>query len=246
MLKPHFDTEFNVPYIYLPFVKDVVDMTQAQQFIDADIAFALNGNWNTELWGNRTDFWKYLIAKYGHYRILEQYTEKENDMLVCDYINFNKGVYPILIANHNKYDRLAKAINKDYDVLEPYNVEEEHSEGNKSSNTEMDYKTHTDTTSESSMDDTTNLYPASSVSYGGHKDVVSRTHDQKTQFRDVDFEPNSDETHHRMDFRHGNIGNQTQADLISKEIELAKFNFWDIVCKDILDSVCLKLFFTSC
>lgn len=244
MLKPQYD--FEVDYIFLPFVRNVVDMTQAQQFVDADIAFALNGQWNTDLWGSRTDFWKYFITKYGHYRIMQQYTEEVNDMLICEPTDFNKGVYPVLIANHQKYDRLAKALKKDYDVLEPYSVEEEHSEGNKSSSTEMDYKTHTDTTSESSMDDTTNLYPASSVSYGGHKDVVSRTHDQKTQFREVDFEPNSDETHHRMDYRHGNIGNQTQADLISKEIELARFNFWDIICKDILDSVCLKLFFTSC
>lgn len=244
MLKPQYD--FEVDYIFLPFVRNVVDMTQAQQFIDADIAFALNGQWNTDLWGSKTDFWKYFITKYGHYRIMQQYTEEVNDMLICEPTDFNKGVYPVLIANHQKYDRLAKALKKDYDVLEPYAVDEEHSEGNKSSKSNMFYAQHTDTTSESSMDDTQHLYPASEVEYGQHTDYIERTHDQSTTFKDTTFESGSDETHHRKDYRHGNIGNQTQADLIEKEIELARFNFWDIVCKDILDAVCLKLFYTSC
>ena len=193
MLKPQYD--FEVDYIFLPFVRNVVDMTQAQQFIDADIAFALNGQWNTDLWGSKTDFWKYFITKYGHYRIMQQYTEEVDDMLICEPTDFNKGVYPVLIANHQKYDRLAKALKKDYDVLEPYSVDEEHSEGNKSSNTEMDYKNHTDTTKETSMDDTVNLYPASSVEYGGHKDVVGRTHDQSTTFKDTTFESGLSDTH---------------------------------------------------
>ena len=185
MLKPQYD--FEVDYIFLPFVRNVVDMTQAQQFVDADIAFALNGQWNTELWGSKTDFWKYFITKYGHYRIMQEYTEEVDDMLICEPTDFNKGVYPVLIANHQKYDRLAKALKKDYDVLEPYAVDEEHSEGNKSSKSNMFYAQHTDTTSESSMDDVQHLYPASEVEYGQHTDYIERTHDQSTTFKDAVF-----------------------------------------------------------
>ena len=36
MLKPHFMND-DIPYIYLPFVKDTIDMTQTQQLVDADI-----------------------------------------------------------------------------------------------------------------------------------------------------------------------------------------------------------------
>ena len=244
MLKPQFE-EKDYPYYFLPFIRNVIDMKQPQQILDAEIAIALNGNWNTDLWGNRSDFWKYFITKYGHYRIMGQYTEESNDMLICDNLDFNEGAYPVLIANHQKYDRLAKALKAEYDVLEPYNVEEEHSEGNKSSGTEMDYKQHTDTTSESSMDDTQHLYPAQEVEYGAHKDSVDRKHDRSTTFRDETFEEYSDETHHRKDYRHGNIGNQTQADLIEKELKLARFNFWDVICKDLLDAICLKIF-ASC
>lgn len=248
MLKPHYD-EDDIPYVFLPFLKDTIDMDLShttQQIIDAEISFALNGNWNATDWGNRTDFWKYLITKYGHYRIMKQYTEVVDNSLVCDHLLFNVGAYPVLIANHEKYDRLAKALKEQYNVLEPYYMDEEHSEGSKSADTTMENAQQTNTNYETSMDDTANSYQTGKVVADKYDDVVKRKHDQSTQFKGSSFESGSDETHHRMDYRHGNIGNQSQADLIEKEIELARTNLWDVIAKDLLDNICLKIFYSSC
>ena len=243
-MKPQMLEEFYIDSIYLPFVQNVIDMTQAQQVVDAEVAFALNGNWNATDWGSRTDFWKYFITHYGHYRIMYEYCEEVNDTLVCDHLDFNKGAYPVLMANHEKYDRLAKSLKSNYDVLSPYNIEEEHSTGNKTSKTTMHYDQHEDKNKESSMDNTT-LYDASSTVYAMHDDTIDREHNQSTSFKNATFEPNSDETSHTKDSRIGNIGNHSFSELIEKELKLARYNLWEVISHDLLDNICLK-FFMSC
>lgn len=234
-----------VPYIYLPFVEDVVDMTQASQtIIDTEIAFALNGNWNTTDWGNRTDFWKFFITHYGHYRILQKYTEEQNNKLICDHVDFNVGAYPVLMANHEKYDRLANSLKAKYNVLEPYNIHEEHSFAGDSSKTNQHYDTHTDTNYESSMDNTTSQ-EAGKTTFGSHTDYVDREHTVGVTFEDNAFESNRADIEHSKDARIGNIGNHSYAELIEKEIKLARYNLWDIISRDLLDNICLK-FFMSC
>ena len=237
-MKPQMLEDFCVDSIYLPFVQNVIDMSQTQQIVDAEVAFALNGNWNTTDWGNRTDFWKYFIT------IMYEYCEEVNDKLVCDHLDFNLGAYPVLVSNHEKYDRLAKSLKANYDVLFPYNIEEEHSTGNKTSKTTMHYGQHEDKNKESSMDNTT-LYDASSTDYAQHDDTVDREHNQSTTFAGDTFEPNSDETSHSKDSRIGNIGNHSFSELIEKELKLARYNLWDIISHDLLDNICLK-FFMSC
>lgn len=240
-LKPKFIEE--VPYIYLPFVKDVIDMSQPQQIVDAEIAFALDGQWQTS-WGSRSDFWKYFVTHYGHYRILRQYCEEVNGELICDNLDFNVGAYPVLIGNQEKYNRLASSLKTVYDVLKPYNIEEEHSTAADSSKTNQYYAMHTDTNKESSMDNI-QLYDSSSVNYGSHTDYVDREHDRSVTFKDNAFEANRAEIEHSKDARIGNIGNHSFAELIEKEIKLARYNLWDIICRDLLDNICLK-FFMSC
>lgn len=240
-LKPHFIED--VPYIYLPFVKDVIDMTQPSLIIDSEVAFALDGQWQTD-WGNRTEFWKYFITHYGHYRILKQYCEEVNDELVCDHTDFNVGAFPVLRANKEKYDRLAESLKTKYDVLKPYNIEEEHSTGADSSKLSTTYAEHTDTGKESSMDSST-LVAANSTTYGNHTDTVDRDHDRSVNFKNAAFESNMAEVEHSKDARIGNIGNHSYAELIEKEIKLARYNLWDIICRDLLDNICLK-FFMSC
>lgn len=247
-MKPQMLEEFYIDSIYLPFVQNVIDMTQPQLTVDAEIQLALNGQggtiWNGTDWGNQTDFWKYFITHYGHYRIMYDYTENSNGTLICDPLDFNKGAHPVIVANKEKYDRLAKSLKKDYNVLAPYNIEEEHSTGNKSSKTTMHYAQHEDKNKESSMDNTT-LYDASSIDYAMHDDTVDREHNQSTTFAGATFEPNSDETSHTKDSRVGNIGNHSFSELIEKELKLARYNLWDIISHDLLDNICLK-YFMSC
>lgn len=248
-MKPQMLDSFFVDSIYLPFLQNVVDMTQPQIFVDADIQIAINGGggttWNTTDWGNVTDFWKYFITHYGHYRIMYEYCEKVIDMLICDPLDFNKGAHPVLVANHEKYDRLAKSLKATYDVLSPYKIEEEHATGNKSSKTTMHYAQHEDTNKESSMDDATTLNPATSINYAQHDDTVDREHNQSTTFAGNTFEPNSDETSHTKDSRVGNIGNHSFSELIEKELKLARYNLWEVISHDLLDNICLK-YFMSC
>lgn len=242
-LKPQI-YEDDINYIYLPFVKNVVDMNQGSQTaIDAEIAFALNGNWDTDKFGNRTDFWKFFINRYGHYRIMKQFTEEDNGYLVCDHIDFNKGAYPVLIANHDKYVRLADALQTQYDVLAPYNVFEENSYGEKHSKLSTTYGQHTDTGYETSMDSTAQQ-PSSQMTMGSHTDDVVHENNVGVNFEDNAFESSMSNVSHSKNRKKGNFGNLTYADLIEKEVKLARINFWDIICKDLLDNICLKYFAT--
>ena len=243
MLQPHFMND-DLPYIYLPFVRDTVDLSQAILVVKAEIGVALAG-WNNTDWGNTYDFWMYLISRYGHYRIMQQFTEEQNGSLICDNVDFNTFAKPVFDSNYEKYNRLANALKTTYDVLKPYNIQEEHSTGDKHSKATTHYDTHEDKNKESSMDNTT-LYDASSTYFDTHDDYVEREHNQSTTFAGNSFEPNSDDTSHSMDSRVGNIGNHSYAELIEKEIKLARYNFWDIIAKDILDNGCLKIFYTSC
>lgn len=243
-MKPQMLDSFFVDSIYLPFVQNVIDMTQTSTIVDAEVGFALNGNWNTTDWGNRTDFWKYFITHYGHYRIMYEYCEEVNDKLVCDHLDFNKGAYPVLMSNHEKYDRLAKSLKKDYNVLAPYNIEEEHSSGADYSKLSTTYAQHIDTDAESSMDSSA-LVNKAQTTYGSHTDDVTHEHDRSVQFKGNVWDSGMSEIEHKADSRIGNIGNHSFSELIEKELKLARYNLWDIISHDLLDNICLK-FFMSC
>lgn len=220
-------------------------MEAANQLISLFATITLPTGINSEV------LWEYFNNKYGEHYLLPELTDYYNtfDDTNIFYIRMgeiNRYLKNLFNVNAVKYKRLIDSLNKDYDVLEPYYMDEEHSEGNKSSDTTMKYAQHIDTNSESSMDDTTNLYPTSNTQYGAHDDSIERDHDQSTTFKGDTFESGSDETHHRKDYRHGNIGNQTQADLILKEVELAENNVYDIISKDMAEMLCYKIFLTSC
>lgn len=247
-MKPQMLNDFFIDSIYLPFVQNVVDMTQPQLTVDADIQLALNGQggtiWNGTDWGNQTDFWKYFITHYGHYRIMYDYCEEVNDKLICDPLDFNKGSHPVLVANREKYNRLAKSLKKDYDVLAPYNIEEEHSSGADYSKLSTTYAQHIDTDAESSMDSSA-LINKNQTTYGSHTDDVSHDHDRSVHFKGNVWDSGMSEIEHKADSRIGNIGNHSFSELIEKELKLARYNLWDIISHDLLDNICLK-FFMSC
>ena len=239
---------FFVDSIYLPFLQNVVDMTQPQVIVDAQIQFAINGSggttWNTTDWGNVTDFWKYFITHYGHYRIMYEYCEEVNDTLVCDPLDFNKGAHSVLIANNEKYNRLAKSLKKDYNVLAPYNIEEEHSSGADYGKVSTTYAQHIDTDAESSMDSSA-LINKAQTTYGSHTDDVTHDHDRSVHFKGNVWDSGMSEIEHKADSRIGNIGNHSFSELIEKELKLARYNLWDIISHDLLDNICLK-YFMSC
>lgn len=223
-------------------------MTQPQLTVDAEIQLAINGSggttWNTTDWGNVTDFWKYFITNYGHYRIMYDYCEEVNDILICEPLDFNKGAHPVLVANQEKYNRLAKSLKKDYNVLAPYNIEEEHSAGADYSKLSTTYAQHIDTYAESSMDSSA-LINKAQTTYGSHTDDVTHEHDRSVQFKGNVWDSGMSEIEHKADSRIGNIGNHSFSELIEKELKLARYNLWDIISHDLLDNICLK-YFMSC
>ena len=239
---------FFVDSIYLPFLQNVVDMTQPQLTVDAEIQLAINGSggttWNTTDWGNVTDFWKYFITHYGHYRIMYEYCEEVNDILTCEPLDFNKGAHPVLVANNEKYNRLAKSLKKDYNVLAPYNIEEEHSSGADYSKLSTTYAQHIDTDAESSMDSSA-LINKAQTTYGSHTDDITHDHDRSVHFKGNVWDSGMSEIEHKADSRIGNIGNHSFSELIEKELKLARYNLWDIISHDLLDNICLK-YFMSC
>ena len=243
-MKPQMLEDFYVDSIYLPFVQNVIDMTQPSLTIDTEVGFALNGNWNTTDWGNRTDFWKYFITHYGHYRIMYEYCEEVNDILTCEPLDFNKGAHPVLVANNEKYNRLAKSLKKDYNVLAPYNIEEEHSSGADYSKLSTTYAQHIDTDAESSMDSSA-LINKAQTTYGSHTDDITHDHDRSVHFKGNVWDSGMSEIEHKADSRIGNIGNHSFSELIEKELKLARYNLWDIISHDLLDNICLK-YFMSC
>lgn len=247
-MKPQMLDSFFVDSIYLPFLQNVVDMTQPQLTVDADIQLALNGQggtiWNGTDWGNQSDFWKYFITHYGHYRIMYDYTENSNDTLICDPLDFNKGAHPVLVANREKYNRLAKSLKKDYDVLAPYNIEEEHSSGADYSKLSTTYGQHVVTDGESSMDSAALINKTQSTS-GSHTDDVTHEHDRMVHFKGQEWDSGMSEIEHKADSRVGNIGNHSFSELIEKELKLARYNLWEVISHDLLDNICLK-FFMSC
>ena len=239
---------FFVDSIYLPFLQNVVDMTQPQLTVDAEIQLAINGSggttWNTTDWGNVTDFWKYFITHYGHYRIMYEYCEEVNDILTCEPLDFNKGAHPVLVANNEKYNRLAKSLKKDYNVLAPYNIEEEHSSGADYSKLSTTYAQHIDTDAESSMDSSA-LINKAQTTYGSHTDDITHDHDRSVHFKGNVWDSGMSEIEHKADSRIGNIGNHSFSELIEKELKLARYNLWEVISHDLLDNICLK-FFMSC
>ena len=247
-MKPQMLDSFFVDSIYLPFLQNVVDMTQPQLTVDAEIQLAINGSggttWNTTDWGNVTDFWKYFITHYGHYRIMYEYCEEVNDILTCEPLDFNKGAHPVLVANNEKYNRLAKSLKKDYNVLAPYNIEEEHSSGADYSKLSTTYAQHIDTDAESSMDSSA-LINKAQTTYGSHTDDITHDHDRSVHFKGNVWDSGMSEIEHKADSRIGNIGNHSFSELIEKELKLARYNLWEVISHDLLDNICLK-FFMSC
>jgi hypothetical protein len=202
--------------------------------------------------GSPTDFWAFLENKYGMHFLLPEYTIYTNTppwQMQNHYqpsnpkINF--ALSSIFLANDAKYTRLLSSINEKYDVLAPYNIQEEHSTGEKVSDYYTDYKQRTNNEYETSMD-STSLQQTGQSTLGSHKDVFSYENNKKTTFAGNDFEDGSTSTQHTKDSRVGNIGNHSFAELIEKEIKLARYNLWDIVSNDIIDMICYKIFATSC
>lgn len=242
------EEEYEPDYLWLPKLLDCVDFENP-----AEITTSINTLFNSITlptdFGDKTDFWLYLQNQYGEHRVMWRYTVQYPTPVHRvrrynpDLTRLNKALYSIFVANDIKYKRLIASLNADYEPLKPYHIEEEHSEGTKYSKIFNKNANHEDTAKESAFDDLT-LNPSSSINYAEHTDEVYHENNVSVNFDGNSFESNQSEATHKKDSRVGNIGNHSYAELIEKEIKLSRNMFWDIVCKDITDMVCLKMFYS--
>lgn len=196
------------------------------------------------------DIWIFLQNKYGEHYLLPDVTDYEHTFvdtnIYCPSIpKLNFYMDNLFTTNLPKYNRLLDSLNKKYDVLAPYHIEEEHSLGESNAKLNSHSDTHEDINKESAMDDTT-LVQKTSTYYPSYTDYVEGAHDRSVTFKGNSFETNMDSISHKKDIREGNIGNHSYAELIEKEIKLARYNLFDIISQDIVDVIAYKIFATSC
>lgn len=188
---------------------------------------------NISAYGEYHSIWDYIIRKYGIYKPLP---------LFQDYNEFKEAVEVMFLANDYKYRRLAKTL-LDYDFMKPYNIEEEHTIGEKHANTkDTQSGTSTVTNNETSFDDLTLNPTGSSVT---NLDGVSSEHTYTSSvsesYKDETFSDLTDSLK-RKDSRVGNIGNHAISDLVEKERKIANYRLWDEIARDILNLTCYKIF----
>lgn len=182
--------------------------------------------------GSPQQFWSYLIEKFGHYTPMPRYQEQNSFKTCCEYL---------FLANFDKFNKFYDTI-LDYDILAPYNIQEEHLKGERHSNVS---NTQTGNSSnlnkETSMDDLTQQPVSSSSANSSILSSTTRGNDVADGFKSTILEHLSD-SEKRLSSRSGNIGNHSFSELVDKERKTANFVFYDIICQDILDITCIKIF----
>lgn len=185
------------------------------------------------------DLWSYLSEKYGHYHLLERYYQ--NGLLM--YFPVKEALNSLFLANAFKYKHLLDSLN-DYNPLDPYHIVEEHATGNKvSANTSTPQGTTITKDYETSYDDTVNanLSGKTETSYDNYSVKNSFENNVSESFQDKTME-NLSTSEKKYVSRVGNIGNHAITDLLDKERRSVMFTLWDVICKDITDMLCYKIF----
>lgn len=188
---------------------------------------------NIEMYGGAQNIWERLLYTKGHYIILENFRY---------FRNFNEAVENMFLSNEFKYKHLLNTM-VDYNPLDPYHITEEHAIGNKqSSNTITPEGTQITKQYETSFN---NLDPKltgqSDTSFEDYKTVNSFNNDVEEHFKDVSMQ-NLTSSEKKYVSREGNIGNHALSDLLDKERKSVIFSLWDIICNDIVDLTCYKIF----
>lgn len=188
---------------------------------------------NISDYGDYKSIWDYIISKYGIYKPLPFFQ---------DYTEFKKAVDVMFLANDYKYSRLAKTL-VDYDFMKPYNIEEEHTIGEKHSNTkDTQNGSSTVADSETSFDNLTlNPTASSTTTLNGVNTEHTYINSVSETYKDETFSDLTDSMK-RKDSRVGNIGNHAISDLAGKERNIANFRLWDEIARDILNLTCYKIF----
>lgn len=185
-------------------------------------------------YGEPLNIWRWLFNHYSEHIPMSHFQIESN---------FKACVEDMFRTNEFKYQKLLKTMDM-YDPLNPYHITEEHTLGSKVGKQTTTPSGITKVQDKStSMDNLTpQVTDESETSYINAKTEVTYDHDVSETFEDKTLN-NLSSSQKRFDSRKGNIGNQTLSDLMNKERESAlNFNLIDIICKDIIDMTCLKIY----
>lgn len=179
--------------------------------------------------------WRHLYNKYSERTPLREFQIESAFKVACE---------DLFHVNEWKYQKLLKTMEM-YDPTSPYHIKEEHTLGAKQGKmTTTPNGTTTTTNKQTSMDNpnTLNITDSSETSYDNANTKVEYEHNISETFEDKTLS-NLASSSKKYDSRTGNIGNHAFSDLMDKEREsIMNFNLIDIICKDIIDKTCLKIF----
>lgn len=232
---------------FQPRIIDIIDWSdpiEAHNILSSIFANVTMPNFPTGI--TYENVWITLQNKFGEHFLLPDVTDYENQFDgTCIYQpsipKLNFYLKEIFNDNNPKYNRLLLSLNGSYDPLKPYDIMEEESTADKSSKMSTTYGEHTDTNKETSMDSTTQQ-PAGQTVVGSHTDDTFYENTVSVNFEGSSFESGISSMRHIKDRRSGNLGNLAYADIIEKEVKLGRFSLFDIICRDITDVICYKLF----
>lgn len=148
---------------------------------------------------------------------------------------------------HDKWKLLSDTLNMDYDVLKPYQMQNEENSTDNLTSKGVDTGSGTTKNTGTNSADTTsdgkdNIYgfnssdavPADTNSNTVNTSGNSSDNGEYTRENTNDY--SRDSTNHKNSTRSGNIGNKTAPELIEEQRELLQFQIFDIIFQD-LDTV---------
>lgn len=204
------------------------DDTNPFEWLNSNLALKLDEMLYLERSGDK------IISPY-----MRRLIKLQEDGKILDYLS---SVAKYLIVKFNdKWNKVYNAfIESDYNPIENYSMVQEETpnitkETNSKTNTDLKTKT-----TEGSEIDTYGFNSSNSVPTGESETNtdVEVTGSKDTNFTDV----KETETGSRKLTRSGNIGVTTSQQMLQSEIELRKFNFIDMILKDVDSVMCLHIY----
>ena len=194
----------------------------------------LNNCKDISLYGTSQIIWSYLIMKYGTHVPMAYYQSEDNFKSACELLFSDKEI---------KYKKLKETL-KDYDPMKPYLIEEDKYIGEKrSGETSTPSGKQVNTNKGTTYDNTgeLKLKEENEVSYNGYKVESEYKNNISEVFGNETFSGLTSSMKKKSKLS-GNIGNHSFSELMEKERKTANFSLTDVICKDIIDATCYKIF----
>jgi hypothetical protein len=169
--------------------------------------------------------------------------------IVYDMPFLNQKVQNFFLKNYDVFDRLNKACNLEYEVIENYDRKEFINRDRENTNTETKERNNTSRNTEKTTDST---ITTNKISPYDIKSYENDSQNENNYDRDSDIELNENETNNNntnnkgketeTNWIHGNIGVTTSQQMLESEINIRpKLNIYKIISTSFFDEFMIKL-----